>query len=169
MPLTPFHIGPGLFIPLLLFNIIDLPTFLIASVVLDIEPFIVLSLNLNYPIHGFFHTFLRGSIVALLLAFFMVKARKMFSPFMSIFKLYQKWLNKTIFSASFSGIYLHLFLDAQMHRDMQPFFPLATNQFLNESPLAGLMPEIFCVWCFIGAVLFYFIRLFVAVRKPKTP
>ncbi|MEM2887947.1 MAG: hypothetical protein QXI71_00480 [Candidatus Bathyarchaeia archaeon] len=135
---------------------------------MDIEPILVLSLNLNYQIHGFFHTFLGGSIVALLIVFFMIKARKMFSPLMSIFKLYQKWSNKTIVSAAFSGIYLHLLLDAQMHIDMQPFFPLTINLLLDESTLAGLIPEIFCVWCFIGAMLFYFLRLFISLRKPKT-
>ena len=167
MPLTPFHIGPGLFIPLLLFNLIDLPTFLVASVILDVEPFLVLLLNLQYRVHGFFHTFLGGSIVAFILAVFMIKTRKFFSPTMSFFKLEQKWSLATILTAAFSGIYLHLFLDAQMHRDMQPFFPLTINPFLDQSSLAGLLPMIFCVWCFIGAVIFYFIRLFMAVRKPR--
>jgi len=168
MPLTPFHIGPGLFIPLLLFNIVDLPTFLIASVILDIEPVLVLSLNLQYPVHGFLHTFLGGSIVAFfLVVVVMIKARKLFSPAMSFFKLEQKWSFTTILVAAFSGIYLHLFLDAQMHADMQPFYPLTMNPFLDQSSLAGLMPTIFCVWCFIGAVMFYFVRLFMAVRKPR--
>lgn len=167
MPLTPFHIGPGLFIPLLLFNLIDLLTFLIASVILDIEPVLVLFLNLQYSVHGFFHTFLGGSIVALILAVFMIKTRKLFSPAMSVFKLEQKWSFTTILVAAFSGIYLHLFLDAQMHRDMQPFYPLTINPFLDQSSLAGLIPMIFCVWCFIGALIFYFIRLYMAVRKPR--
>jgi len=167
MPLTPFHFGPGLFIPLLLFSLIDLPTFLIASVILDIEPILVLSLNLQYSLHGFFHTFLGRSNIAVFLALLMTKARRMFLPLLSFFKLDQRWSNKTIFSAAFFGIYLHLFLDAQMHRDMQPFFPLTINPLLDTSPLAGLVPEIFCVWCFIGAMLFYFVRFFVAIRKPK--
>jgi membrane-bound metal-dependent hydrolase YbcI (DUF457 family) len=167
MPLTPFHIGPGLFIPLLLFNIIDLPTFLIASVILDIEPILVLFLNLQYPLHGFFHTFLIGTVVALILTFVMVKIRRLFSPLMSSFKLEQKWSFTSILIAALSGIYLHLFLDAQMHWDMQPFYPLTINPLLDLSSLAGLMPEIFCVWCFIGAIMIYFVRLTMAVRRPK--
>jgi hypothetical protein len=87
MPLTPFHLGPGLFIPLLLLNIMDLPTFLIASVIMDIEPILVLSLALQYPLHGFLHTFLGGSIVALVLIVVMFRFRKLFSPKMSFFKL----------------------------------------------------------------------------------
>jgi membrane-bound metal-dependent hydrolase YbcI (DUF457 family) len=167
MPLTPFHIGPGLFIPLLLFNIINLPTFLIASVVVDVEPILVLSLSLQYPLHGFLHSFVGGSIVALALTIVMVKSRKLFSPLMSSFKLEQKWSIASISIASFSGIYLHLFLDAQMHYDMQPFFPLAGNPFLDQSSLSGLIPVIFCVWCFFGAVLMYSIRLVSYARKPQ--
>jgi hypothetical protein len=67
MPFTSYHLGPGLMVGLLFLNFIDFPTFLVASVIVDIEPFIVLFFNLDYPLHGFFHSFLGGTIVALLL------------------------------------------------------------------------------------------------------
>ena len=167
MPLTPFHIGPGLFIPLLFMNVVDLPTFLIASVIVDIEPILVLSLSLQSPLHSFFHSFLGGSIVAFVLIIAMAKSRKLFSPLTSSFKLEQKWSIASITVASFLGIYLHLFLDAQMHQDMQPFFPFTGNPFLDQSSLSGLISEIFCVWCFFGAVMMYSIRLVSYARKPR--
>jgi membrane-bound metal-dependent hydrolase YbcI (DUF457 family) len=167
MPLTPFHLGPGLFIPLLLLNIVDLPTFLIASVILDIEPILILSLSLQYPVHGFLHSFMGGSIVALVLTVIMFRFRKLFSPVTSFFKLEQKWSITSISVASFLGIYHHLFLDAQIHQDMQPFFPLTINPFLNQSSLAGLIPVIFCVWCFFGAMMMYSIRLATFARRSK--
>jgi membrane-bound metal-dependent hydrolase YbcI (DUF457 family) len=166
MPLTPFHAGPGLFIPLLLLNILDLPTFLIASVILDIEPILVLSLNLQYSVHGFLHTFLGGTIAALILTLVMIKTRRLFSPVVSFFKLDQKWSFASILIAALSGIYIHLFLDAQIYWDMQPFFPLTINPFLDQSSLAGVMPTIFCVWCFIGAIMIYFVRFIMVIRRP---
>jgi len=41
---------------------------LIASVIVDIEPFFVLFFNMPYPLHGFLHTFLGSSILAILIA-----------------------------------------------------------------------------------------------------
>lgn len=167
MPLTPFHVGPGLFIPLLFMSIIDLPTFLVASVILDFEPLLVLSLSLPYSLHGFFHSFLGGSVVVIVLIIVMAKTRKLFSPLMSPFKLEQKWSVATIAVASFLGVYLHILLDAMMHWDMQPFFPFAGNPLLDQSSLSWLMPETFCVWCFFGAAMMYSIRLASHTRKPQ--
>ncbi len=41
MPLTPFHLGPDLFFGLLFFSYVDFPTFLVANVIVDIEPILV--------------------------------------------------------------------------------------------------------------------------------
>ena len=68
MPFTPFHFGPGLLFGLLLLSYIDFPTFLLANVIIDIEPILVLSLKLNYPLHGILHSFLGGIIFSFLLA-----------------------------------------------------------------------------------------------------
>ncbi len=80
MPLTPFHLGPALFFGLLLFPVINLPTFLIANIIVDIEPFSVLYLGLEYPLHGFFHSFLGGSIIAIILSILMIKVDKRVQP-----------------------------------------------------------------------------------------
>ncbi|CUX78793.1 hypothetical protein CHITON_2014 [Thermococcus chitonophagus] len=44
-----------------------------ANVIVDFEPFLVLSFNLDlkygYPLHGFFHTYVGGGIVDLVLAY----------------------------------------------------------------------------------------------------
>ncbi|MDH5462643.1 MAG: hypothetical protein OEZ29_03905 [Candidatus Bathyarchaeota archaeon] len=168
MPLTPFHLGPGLLIGLLLFSYIDFPTFLVASVIVDVEPIVVLAFGLDYPLHGFFHSFLGGTLVAFLLAVVMSKIRESLSPLLSFFKLEHKSSFKTILIASFSGIYVHILLDSRMHRDIQPFYPLDVNPLLSSSALPGLQVYMLCFWCFIGAAVIYVIRLFLIWRRePK--
>lgn len=65
LPLTPFHWGPSSLIGLIFFKIFDFPTLIISSVIVDIEPLYVLMFNRSLPIHGFLHTFLGGSILAI--------------------------------------------------------------------------------------------------------
>jgi membrane-bound metal-dependent hydrolase YbcI (DUF457 family) len=165
MPLTPFHLGPGLLAGLLLLSYIDFPTFVIASVIIDVEPILVLTLDLNSPLHGFFHSFVGGTLVALLLAAVLSKVRAGLSPLLSFFKLEQKSSFKTILLASLSGLYFHIVLDSWMHLDIQPFYPLKFNPFLGSSALPGLRAYILCVWCFIGAAVIYLIRLFLIWRR----
>ena len=168
MPLTPFHFGPAFFVGLLLLSYIDFATFVIASVIVDVEPILVMFLNLNLPLHGFFHTFIGGTLVALILAAFMAKFRKRFSGLLSFFKLERKTSLKGIFAASLLGVYIHLLLDSTMHADMQPFYPLTVNPLLERGPLAGLTASMICVWCFMGAFVIYAVRLFSEYREQRT-
>ena len=66
MPFTPFHLGPSASISLPLHKYLDVPLFLLANFIIDLEPFIVMIFNLNYPLHGYCHTFLIGSIIGCL-------------------------------------------------------------------------------------------------------
>jgi membrane-bound metal-dependent hydrolase YbcI (DUF457 family) len=167
MPFTPFHFGPGLLIGLLLLSYIDFPTFLAANVIVDIEPFLVLTFRLNYPLHGFFHSFLGGTIAAFILAAVMSKVRGFFSPLLSFFKLEHKSTFKNILAASLSGIYIHILLDSRIYGDIRPFYPLDINPFLNPTSSPGLWEYTFCMWCFMGATIIYAIRLFLVWRKTK--
>ncbi len=167
MPFTPFHLGPALLIGILLIYYIDFPTLLVASVILDIEPFIVLLLDLNYPLHGFFHSFLGGTIVILPLSFIMFKLRPTLNPITDFFKIEQKSSFLHIFVASIIGIYSHILLDAPLYIDIQPFFPLNFNPFLNTLGLGGLTLYIFCGYCFIAALFLYIIHLAIRFKKKK--
>lgn len=149
MPLTPFHLGPALFFGLLFFRLIHLPTFLIANVIVDFEPFLVLFLGLDYPLHGFFHSFLGGSIVAIILSFVIIRLDKKLQKMMSIFKLEQEYSPKNIWLASFFGIYLHILLDSPLYTDIKPLFPLNVNPLYSTSMFIGFEIYGFCVISFI--------------------
>ena len=138
MPFTPYHFGPASFLGLLFFSFIDFPTFIIASIIVDIEPFLVLALNIDYPLHGFFHSLLGGTLMAIPLAMMMLKIRDKISSSLSFFKLEQKISFRKIVVASLSGIYIHILLDSQMYPDIRPFYPLTYNPLLTTGILAGL-------------------------------
>ena len=165
MPFTPFHLGPVLVIGIIFIYYIDFPTLLVASVILDIEPFLVLLLDLDYPLHGFFHSFLGGTIVILPLSFIMFKIRPTLNPITDFFKLKQKSSFLNILAASILGVYSHILLDAPLYTDIQPFFPLNLNPFLDISGLSGVTIYLFCVYCFITAIMLYFIRLAIKFKK----
>ncbi len=167
MPLTPFHLGPALFFGLLFFRLINLPAFLIANVVVDIEPFLILFLGLDLPLHGFFHSFLGGSIIVIILSLAMIKMDKPVQKIMSAFKLGQKYSKRSIWLASFSGIYLHILLDSILYTDIKPFFPLNVNPFYNSSMFAGFEIYSLCVILFIlGLALYAYKALKQRIQNP---
>lgn len=155
MPATPFHLGPGLLVGLLLFGIIHLPTFLIASVILDLEPLSVLLFCPGCNHHGFFHSFLGGSIVAVVLGAVMLIADGKVRKIISCFKLEQKATKKNVFLAAFSGIYLHILLDSMLYSDMKPFFPLAINPFYIGTIPAFIAVYALCAVLFVAGIAFY--------------
>jgi membrane-bound metal-dependent hydrolase YbcI (DUF457 family) len=165
MPFTPFHLGPGLFLGLLLLSFLDFPTFLAANVIVDAEPLLVLVFGLDYPLHGFFHSFLGGTVVALVLALVMNRIRGTISPLLTFFRLEQQSSLRSILLASVSGVYLHILLDAMMYDDIRPLYPLEANPFLVQTALPGLWEYMFCTWCFFGTVIIYVIKLFINWRK----
>jgi hypothetical protein len=60
MPFIPFHLGPAMFFGMLLRKRMHMPTFIIANVILDVEPLLTVIFGLKYPLHGYFHTFIMG-------------------------------------------------------------------------------------------------------------
>ncbi|MBY8979652.1 MAG: hypothetical protein KGD72_04630 [Candidatus Lokiarchaeota archaeon] len=168
MPFTPFHFGPGFLISLTFLSFIDIPTFLIASVIIDLEPFLVLVFHLNCPLHGFFHSFLGGFLVAALFAVIMSKIRKNFTRLIIFFKIEQSFSFKKILFSSICAIFLHILLDSPIYLDIRPFFPFEFNPFYRNTVMPGLISYLICVWCFIGAILVYLFRLFqhkIKIRK----
>ena len=167
MPFTPYHLGPGLLFGLLLLNFINFPTFLIASVIVDIEPLIIILFNLNPSLHGFFHSFLGGTLVAFLLAALMSVIRKYLSPILEFFKIERKSSFKKILLGSLFGVYTHILLDSFLYIDIRPFLPLSFNPFLIIE-LPSLSIYLFCVFCFVGAIFIYIIRLYL-IYSHKIP
>ncbi|MFB0543285.1 MAG: hypothetical protein ACETVR_00740 [Candidatus Bathyarchaeia archaeon] len=157
MPATPFHLGPALLFGLLLFPLLDLPTFLVSNVIVDLEPFLILSLGLPGPLHGSFHSYTLGTLVALGTTLLMVLMRPLTRPIMSLFRLRQESSLKKVLVTALLGLYLHVTLDAFLYHEMRPFYPLWPN------PLWGWAsrPTVyqFCILSFLPGLVLYIYRL----------
>ncbi len=159
MPITPLHLGPALGIGLLLKRLVHVPTFILANVILDLEPLAVLALGLSYPLHGYFHTFLLAIPVGAGLSLFMYSINKYL---LSLYKLLllengDKKLGAFVISG-ISGTILHVLLDAPLYSDIRPLYPL------NVNPLYNLLsaPIINNLCLVLGLVgLLYYIALLI--------
>ncbi len=157
MPFTPFHLGPALFIGLLLFSLFDLPTLMVSSVIVDTEPFLVLLFKLDYPLHGFFHSYLGGTIMAVAVAFAMFAVRKGIQRIMSTFKLQQNSSFRKIFFTSLFGVYFHIFLDSPLYREIKPLYPLDFNPMYRTISASSIY--LFCILSFLAGFILYVYKI----------
>ena len=130
MPFTPFHLGPTLLIGLLLFSFLNLFSFLVASVIVDLEPFYLMTQHVPY-LHGFFHSYLGASILAIPLAIGTYSLRGWLEKILEQFLIKQRSSFSKILFSSLLGAYSHVFLDSFLYGEMKPFSPLEFNPFLN--------------------------------------
>lgn len=165
MPFTPYHFGPCACIALPLNKHIDIPVFILANVIVDLEPLAVILLGLNYPLHGFCHTFLVGTALGLGWGLLAYAARGFFKWLMQLFRLpYQTNIGKMALSGIL-GIWLHILLDANLYNEMRPFWPIAGNhlyKMISYSVLYSIC-EISC----IAAVVIYPAWVYSLYRKRK--
>jgi len=112
---------------------VHLPTFIVANVILDIEPLLVMLFGLNYPLHGYLHTFVSAIGVGVLLAYVMFKLEKPLNGFYLKLQLEtSKSLPlKSFLIAGVSGTALHVLFDSLLYSNVHPFFPYLANPILN--------------------------------------
>lgn len=167
MPFTPFHFGPSLGFGLPLRRYLHFPTFILANVILDIEPFLVFFLRLRYPLHGYLHTILSAVIVGLFLGYVMFLLERFLYPLYKLFLLEVVDLKlKSFIAAGILGTVLHIFLDAPLYDDIMPFYPLKVNPLYN--PSITLEVYNFCIWMGILGVIYYLCLLGLTIYRKIT-
>jgi len=155
MPFTPFHLGPGLGLGLPLRKYLHAPTFLLANVIVDMEPFLVLFLGLRYPLHGYLHTFLLAIPLGIVLGYAMFLLERFLQPLYKIF-LFETGDSlslKSFIVAGVLGVGFHVLLDTPLYSDITPFYPIIANPFYNPA----LILEIYslCVWMGGIGIIYY--------------
>jgi len=162
MPFTPFHLGPALFFGLLLFRYLSFPVFLVANVIVDIEPFLVLFLGLHYPLHGFFHSLLGGTILGAVVAVGIYFMRDWLNKILVVFRVQQKSSFTKILYTSILGVYFHIFLDSFLYDEMNLFYPILGNPLFNIVR-SSIVYE-FCTVSLIFGLILYVYRFIVSTR-----
>jgi hypothetical protein len=151
--------GTGMLIKALLQGSFSLMVFGWSQIIMDLQPLWVL-LNGHGHVHGFSHTFIGGTILAVISAL----SGKYLSEFgltlLGISKSSQpikiSWL--VAFISAFFGCYSHVILDGIMHSDIQPFYPITLNNpMLGYFSVASLHK--FCLYTgLMGAAIFYVLQ-----------
>lgn len=165
MPFTPYHFGPALLIGVALLPVVDLSTIVVASVVLDLEPLAVLLLNLPMPLHGFFHTYLGATIIAVILSISLWPFRSYLNMVVSLFGINQQSNLRTILLASIIGTYSHVLLDSFLYAEMNPFYPLVGNPLLDL--VSSQIIYNLCVYTGILGLAGYIVYVLYTFSKPK--
>ena len=159
MPFTPFHMGPGILLKALLQSSFSLMVFGWTQIVMDLQPLWIMVQGHGH-IHGFTHTF----IGACLIAVFSCLTGKYLSEIglrvIGISKannpVHISW--KIAMLSAFVGSVSHVALDALMHADVEPFYPIPVDNpwlgFISVSLLHKL-----CLYSgLVGGGMFYVVQ-----------
>ena len=153
MPFTPFHIGHAV-ITYSIFDKLDFIALLYGSILVDIEPFLILFLNLPYPLHGPIHSII-GILAITPLIYIITLITKLILSKMG-FSL-RKNSRKIVIASILIGGYTHITLDAFLYSEMNLAWP-----FPYWNPLFGIFgySEVygFCIFSFLAGLLIYTAR-----------
>lgn len=168
MPFTPYHLGPALGLGLPLRKYMHLPTFILANVIVDVEPFLVFVYGLRYPLHGYLHTFFLAFFVGLAIGYTMFLLERLLHPIYKVFLLEpdDRLRLRSFMVAGVLGTMLHVLLDSPLYDDIHPFYPLTINPLYNPT----LSAEVYgiCVWMGIFGIIYYAgLLIFLAYKKRR--
>jgi membrane-bound metal-dependent hydrolase YbcI (DUF457 family) len=157
MPFTALHIGPALLVALLAYPLLDAPTMLVSSMVLDLEPLMVILLGLPRPLHGTYHSLTVGTLVGVVVAVFMYLIRGITSRYMEKVRLPQGSDFRGYLAASLVGVWGHVLLDSFLYSDLSLIYPWRWNPLLGL--LSGGAVLNMCLISFPLAVILYLLRV----------
>jgi len=173
MPLTPYHFGPSGLVGLVFHRWLDVPVFVLANVIVDLEVLTIRLLQLGAPRHRYVHTLLVGGLVGALWGLVAYPLRGIFARGMRLLGLpYQPGRMKMIVSGVL-GLWLHVLIDGLYHFDVKLFWPSRSiwlwrcvQRYLDQHQIEriclGLL--VAAVVVYVGTVLWYRRRWWLARR-----
>jgi len=130
MPFTPFHLGPGAAFKAIGGRHFSFMVFGGAQVLMDIEP-LVRILRGDFVLHGYTHTIAGALLIGIVAA---VIGKPISAYVLSALRIpHHPMTSLAATTGAFVGTFSHVALDAVMHVDMRPWWPLATGNHLLGS------------------------------------
>lgn len=164
MPLTPYHLGPGVAIKAAARSRLSLIVFGWTQVLMDIQPLVVM-LTGEGRLHGFSHTLLGATgigAVAAATGKVALDATSDLVPRRMRGALRTGWA--VALGSGLLGAYTHLALDSVMHSDVRPLFPASdANPLLGVVSLGGLHLAL-VVSGALGALIYVLYSLLIGQR-----
>lgn len=166
MPFTLYHFGPSGLIGLGLRKYIDVPVFLLANIIVDLEVLAVNLFGLGWPAHRYVHTLLIGAAAGAVWGLAAYSLRNIFKKIMQILHIpYKTSLRKMVISGIL-GVWLHVAIDAFYHWDVQIFWPSKIRP-LYELLSKGQVIAV-CIAFFVAAIILYAITSVSYIKQNKT-
>ena len=169
MPVTPFHIGPGLIIKAVLQGSFSLMIFGWSQIIIDIQPLIVLMTGRG-SLHGLTHTFIGASFLAVIAA---LTGKSISEWFLRRLELPQIRFSTSIswpvaFISAFLGTFIHIILDSVMHSDMEPFYPVISGNHLHGAVAVSVLHKLCLVAGVIGCIVYVIVNKYILAKKNVT-
>ncbi|WP_457557667.1 hypothetical protein [Candidatus Harpocratesius sp.] len=163
MPFTPFHFGHALPFSFLDWkkNRIDLPSALLASVIIDARATYVYLFHLNAPFHGILHNFFMATLLGILVGLLMQVTQIWWNPLLKKIDLEQHSSLIGKVAIALLMAWIHVFLDATIYPEMIPLWPFQSGN-LFFGMLSSSQAYAICIYGFFIACVqvigYYFYR-----------
>jgi membrane-bound metal-dependent hydrolase YbcI (DUF457 family) len=168
MPFTPLHAGPGLVIKGLCGSRFSLLSFLVAQVVIDLEPLYYMIMDQS-PLHRMAHTLLGATGVAGIVVCMMALIGQV-QRLRAITADDEEFSLAGICFGGLVGTWSHVMLDSMVHLDVRPFAPF-NEAVLLYGVIEWEQVDLLCLLCAaVGLLLHARQRLIAAPRvTPRAP
>jgi len=153
MPFTPYHFGPSVFVGLALRRWLDIPVFVLANVIVDIEVLVIGALRLGWHRHRYAHTLLIGACFGIIWAVAAYPAHPLFEKLMQVLHIPYETNFWKMLASGILGVWFHVLIDGIYHWDIPMFWPSKAKPLFNIIPHDWVKP--ICVVFFCAALIPY--------------
>lgn len=165
MPFTPYHFGPSGSVGLVFRKWLDIPVFVLANVIVDIE----VLLYTHWPKHKYAHMLLIGAALGAIWGVIAYPSRHLFKRIMRIFRLpYETSFWKMVISGAL-GVWFHILIDGAYLYDVKMFWPNKTISLCKiiHPYIDGKQIETICIAFFVPAIILYAIAVTSYIKQNR--